>query len=321
MKNLKSNTQIKGFLKGIFLISTLFLFGILFFSFVLLATPNPIHGEGFEHKDFPRTLRTAWQSTVQIRVTWEDLPMGKRKKPMIGSGIILDYEPMNRTALVVTSNHCINLRTKRPFRFIVRIPGISKYYNAKKAVILMSHPEKDLVYLKVTYPASVSPTAAVLKYTDSKTDLSGDVFSIGFPILRLRAKKSWKTAIPKNYLKTLKRFSKGDLLAKGLSRDKVTILAHNSDILAGNSGGPLVDENGKIIGINAGLFDDDGKTGKNSGRYDYSPGTAKRFYYAISTSEVLKDYEYIQNRNLWRGSREWFVKFAGLINKNKKPLK
>jgi S1-C subfamily serine protease len=180
----------------------------------------------------------------------------------------------------------------------------------------MSNPHKDLVYIKIKYPSGAHPTTALLKYTDNKSTLSGDVFSIGYPILNLRQKKSWNVSIPKNYRKTIKRFSRGKLLGKGHSRNQVYILAHNADMLAGNSGGPLVDVEGKIIGVNAGVFDFNGKNKAKSSKYDYSPGAPDRFYFAVSTSEVLKDVEHIKENELWQGSERWLVEIAQLKDRH-----
>jgi hypothetical protein len=161
----------------------------------------------------------------------------------------------------------------------------------------MAQTNKDLVYLRAQYPQNVHPRTAQLRAVDNERISIKDVISIGFPYLYLRQKESWNVSRPKNFRKIIKRFSTGILLAKGLSENQVYILAHNADMLKGNCGGPLVDRDGNVIGINSLVVYLDDKRTNDASMYDYCPGAPDCFYVAISISEVLKDLELIKMEN------------------------
>ena len=84
------------------------------------------------------------------------------------------------------------------------------------------------------------------------------------------------------------------------------ILAHNADMLRGNCGGPLVDENGNVIGINSLVVYPDNKKANDDSSYDYCPGAPNCFYAAVSSSEVLKDLEFIKTQEKeWAKTTNW----------------
>ena len=138
---------------------------------------------------------------------------------------------------------------------------------------------------------------------DNEPTFANDVISIGFPYLYLRRKENWNVPRPKNYKKIIKRYSIGKLLAKGLSGNQVYIFAHNADMLKGNCGGPLVDEDGCVIGVNSLVVYPDYKKASDDSKYDYCPGAPDYFYVAVSGSEVLKDLEFIKSQE-----KEWAKK-------------
>jgi S1-C subfamily serine protease len=266
----------------------------------------PVSGEGFMDYNIPGFAQKAWQSTVQLRITLIHARGRHENRPMIGAGIILDLDEQKQEALIVTVNHYRNGRKNRKFKFEVRFPGEpknesgqEKYYTARRTSIILTKVNKDLVYLKVKYPKKALPTAAPLRVIDNDRAVPKNLMAIGFLFLQLRQLGKWYTPVPGNYKKLIKRFSRGNLIGKGLSRNKVYILAHNADMLKGNSGGLLVDQGGNVVGINLGMFhlNTRGNTGVSNSVY--SSGTADRFYYAISASEVLEDFEQIRNNKLW----------------------
>jgi S1-C subfamily serine protease len=265
-------------------------------------------GEGFWEVNLPPSAQTAWQSTVQVRCLQIQMCETEKikKKIKVGAGFIVDLDPERKKALIVTNNHCIKRQKNLPYKYEVKIPlrpgkesKKEKYFLTRKVSVVMAHSDKDLAYLSVQYPHNPHPTAAHLKAIDKHGYSSGKVISIGFPHLPLRQGKNWNVSRPKNYKKIIKRYSRGKLLAKGLSRDKVYILAHNADMLPGSCGGPLVDEEGNIVGINSLVFHPDKKNVDDASLYDYCPGAPNRFYVAISSSEVLKDIELIKKNKLW----------------------
>ncbi|MCP5052794.1 MAG: trypsin-like peptidase domain-containing protein [bacterium] len=294
---------------------TTFIFSI--FSVTVFTKPRrskPVKhqrfsGEGFLHTNLPPIALRAWQSTVQIRLErvshWKKNSQRRNGPARIGSGIILAVDPGKNEALIVTTHHSVNPNRKL-FRCEVRFPRqsqtisrIQRYYPARKVSIIMAKPGKDLVYLKVRYPRNAHPTPAVLKNIDNDLNPSGKLISIGYPNLGLRRKEGWNIPRPKNYKQVIKRFSMGRLLARGPTGNRVSILAHNADILKGNCGGPLVGGNGEVVGINAGFVAPNVKLSTDPSKYNYCPGDSKRYYIAISSSEILKDVQLIKNDRLW----------------------
>lgn len=265
-------------------------------------------GEGFWEVNLPLSAQKAWQSTVQVRCIQIQMCETEKikKKVKVGAGFIVDVDPERQKALIVTNNHCIKSQDNLLYQYEVRIPRKpkkvskkEKYFLTKKVSIVLAQSNKDLVYLSVQYPHNPHPTAAHLKAIDNHGYSSGKVISIGFPHLYLRQKRNWGVSRPKNYRKITKRYSRGKLLAKGLSGDKVYILAHNADMLRGSCGGPLVDRDGNVVGINSLVVYPDDKSVDDGSLYDYCPGAPNHFYVAISISEVLKDIELIKKNKLW----------------------
>ena len=260
--------------------------------------------------DFSPKIRffyRAWQSTVQVRcIQIQMFETEKIKnKVKVCAGIIIDLDPARQVALIVTNNHCLKRQKNVVYQYEVRFPlrpkkesKKEKYFLTKKVTVVMTQPNKDLVYLRVRYPRNIHPTAAHLKAIDNECTLAKDVISIGFPYLYLRQKENWNVPRPKNYKQIIKRYSRGKLLAKGLSGNQVYIFAHNADMLKGNCGGPLVDEDGNVIGVNSLVVYPDDKKATDDSRYDYCPGAPNCFYVAISSSAVLKDLEFIKSQEI-----------------------
>lgn len=279
--------------------------GILFFI-SLLAADTALAHEGFWDSNLPPAAQKAWQSTIQIRFIRITEIQDSKRKVKVGAGIILDLDPERQEALIVTTNHCLKGQKNRLYRYEIKFPGKpgkepgkETYYLARKAAIVLIQPGKDLVYLSVQYPPQSHPTVAPLRAVDNDGTHSKDLISIGFPCLYLRQKKNWNPARPKNYKKIIKRFSRGNVLAKGLSGNQVYVLAHNADMLSGNCGGPLVDQDGSVVGINSRVFRRTAKGANDRSMYDYLPGSPDCYYVAVSISEVLKDLKFIKKNNLW----------------------
>ena len=250
-----------------------------------LESSRPIV-EGFWDAGLPPAAQTAWESTVQTRFIWM-LITKKHLKEKVGSGVIVDLDPGRRKALIVTTLHNIEDKDGQPslYRKIkILFPGepgnrsqIETFYPSKRVSIVITRPDKDLAYLSVEYPKKAQPAIASFKSIDNDVTVPGNLIAIGFPNLSSNRKK------------IIKRFSAGKFLFKTLGKNNVHLLAHNAKIWKGNSGGPLVDNNGRVIGLNA-LIAYQTKISVKNPRY---------FYAAICVSEMLDDIEYINKNKLW----------------------
>jgi len=253
--------------------------------------------EGFRDKGLPPAAQTAWKSTVQTRFI--RIKTNKLRKEKVGSGVIVDLDPARQKALIVTTFH--NIEDKETYSDLCRIieilfPGkpanrsqTETLYPSKKVSIVMIRPDKDIAYLSVTYPKKARPAIATFKSINNDVINPGDLIAIGFPFLSPYENSLRDPSDSPKNTQLIKRFSKGKLLFKTLYKNNVHLLAHNAEIWKGNSGGPLVDNKGRVIGLNDLIV-----------YHNNIPGKKTIFFNAaICVSEVLDDIDYIIKNKLW----------------------
>jgi len=132
-----------------------------------------------------------------------------------------------------------------------------------EAVVVAKRPEKDLAILKCTPPFSVQPFTLA-----SRETFGGQpVMAIGFPgVLDARFKSSSSGALTPTGKKGEYRLNDEGLnfvtpvtfpgsVGKEMTMDSgfggvFKAVAHNAKISEGNSGGPLIDVDGRLVGVN-----------------------------------------------------------------------
>ena len=154
----------------------------------------------------------------------------KRKASALGSGFIIDAK-----GIVITNNHVI----KGAEDIIVRVDGDKEY----KAKVLGSDPLSDVAVLKIESKEKFTP----VKFGNSDKARIGDwVIAIGNP------------------------FGLGGTVTTGIISARNRDLGMNryedfiqtdASINVGNSGGPLFDMNGDVIGINTAILGPSGSIG------------------------------------------------------------
>ena len=154
----------------------------------------------------------------------------KRKASALGSGFIIDA-----TGIVITNNHVI----KGAEDIIVRVDGDKEY----KAKVLGSDPLSDVAVLKIESKEKFIP----VKFGNSDKARIGDwVIAIGNPF-------GLGGTVTSGIISARNR----DI---GLSRYE-DFIQTDASINVGNSGGPLFDMNGDVIGINTAILGKSGSIG------------------------------------------------------------
>ena len=154
----------------------------------------------------------------------------KRKASALGSGFIIDAK-----GIVITNNHVI----KGAENIMVRVEGDKEY----KAKVLGSDPLSDIAVLKIESKEKLIP----VKFGDSDKARIGDwVIAIGNPF-------GLGGTVTSGIISARNR----DI---GMSRYE-DFIQTDASINVGNSGGPLFDMNGEVIGINTAILGQAGSIG------------------------------------------------------------
>ncbi|MHC4074974.1 MAG: S1C family serine protease [Planctomycetota bacterium] len=130
---------------------------------------------------------------------------------------------ISEDGLIVTAYH------------VIKDAKVIKVYLSKgtytSATILHSDPMNDLAVLKIE-----TPTPDFLQIAPMRTVMMGDkVFTIGFPMSSVLGQKA--------------KYSDGVVSALSGLKDASSFLQITVPILPGNSGGPLINEKGQVVGI------------------------------------------------------------------------
>jgi len=166
--------------------------------------------------------------------------------------------------LILTNAHVVDpARSDQHIRIgIVPSEGKSGWF----AKIIAIAPEKDLALLRLTEPGSL--TVATL-FTGAVTD-GQDVFAVGYPgnVDLAQGLNVGDIVSPTSPVKT-----RGNVSSGRSSKAFETIL-HTAPLGAGNSGGPLLDACGRVLGANS--FGTEFKGGDSE------------FFFAVSTREIMR---------------------------------
>ena len=237
---LKNKMKIKNF--------RLILISIVFLNFSLFANAKPVP-ESFAdlaEKLMPSVVYISTTQTVITNVNpfpfefppgspFEDMfkefgTPQKRKASALGSGFIIDAK-----GIVITNNHVI----KGAEDIMVRVEGDKEY----KAKVLGSDPLSDIAVLKIESKEKLIP----VKFGDSDKARIGDwVIAIGNPF-------GLGGTVTSGIISARNR----DI---GMSRYE-DFIQTDASINVGNSGGPLFDMNGEVIGINTAILGQAGSIG------------------------------------------------------------
>jgi len=288
---LKNKMKIKNF--------RIILISIVFLNFSLFANAKPVP-ESFAdlaEKLMPSVVYISTTQTVVTNVNpfpfefppgspFEDMfkefgTPQKRKASALGSGFIIDAK-----GIVITNNHVI----KGAEDIMVRIEGDKEY----KAKVLGSDPLSDIAVLKIESKEKLIP----VKFGDSDKARIGDwVIAIGNPF-------GLGGTVTSGIISARNR----DI---GMSRYE-DFIQTDASINLGNSGGPLFDMNGEVIGINTAILGQSGSIGigfaipSNSASLVVNQllkyGETKRGWLGVRIQEVTKEIAEVEQLDSPKGA-------------------
>lgn len=217
---------------------------------VLLATlilPGILHAEAGD-------IAAVSRSVVRVAVFSE--VEGQRQLVGHGSGVVVAPDK------IITNAHVVEEAVYNDSMSFVIIPSQGK--DIYKAKLLDWSPQNDLAVLQINDGGRLIPASF---FTGTVTDGS-DVFAIGYPAnvdIAMDYSEA-DTLRPQAPVKT-----RGSI-SSGRSSKTFDALLHTAPIAPGNSGGPLVDACGRVVGIN-----NFGSTAEQGGA---------EFYFAVSVREL-----------------------------------
>ena len=176
-------------------------------------------------------IRENNSSTIAVDYEYNKVYSNKIKKDFsfndVSSGTCF---PISRDGLIVTNYHVIENKN------VFRIKGINLDYNkAYNATLVLVDKNNDLAILKINDPKF--GTLPAIPYVLKKEQLSvgANIFVLGFPL-----RSSMGDEI---------KLTNGIISSKSGFQGDVTTYQISAPVQPGNSGGPLFDSNGDIIGI------------------------------------------------------------------------
>ncbi len=205
----------------------------------------------------------------------------ERQSAALGSGFIID-----KKGIVVTNNHVITGAED----IIVRANGDKEY----KAKVIGADPLSDIAVLQLESKENFTP----VKFGDSDKARIGDwVIAIGNPF-------GLGGTVTSGIISARNR-------SIGLSRYEDYIQT-DASINSGNSGGPLFDMNGDVIGINTAILGRNGSIGigfsipSNSAKIVIDQliefGETKRGWLGVRIQDVTKEIAEVENLDRPRGA-------------------
>ncbi|MFH1843628.1 MAG: trypsin-like peptidase domain-containing protein [bacterium] len=219
-----------------------------------------------------RTVRSVTREGVDINPLQEmfrrffpggEAPLGERMElPSTGSGFVVSDE-----SHILTNHHVIALADE----VFVRFTGEQREY---PATVLGVDPNTDLALLQIETERGLTP----LQFGDSDAIAVGDwAIAIGNPFGNLEGSLTVGVVSAKG---------RSDLVISGNTPRYQDFIQTDASINFGNSGGPLVDIDGRVIGVNTAV-----NTGGQGISFAIPSNLARRIYGQLLThGRVIRGY-------------------------------
>lgn len=169
-----------------------------------------------------------------VRVIVYSSADGQQSIVSIGSGLVVAPDK------IVTNAHVVEMLRYDESADIVIVPSDGK--QSYRATLSASAPAKDLALLQLSSGSLVSASILAGSVGDG-----ADVFAIGYPASVDVALEQDEADVlrPQQPVKTR------GTISSGRTSKTVESLLHTAPIAPGNSGGPIVDACGRVVGINS----------------------------------------------------------------------
>ena len=177
----------------------------------------------------PNAVLESTKSVVRIKAEYGTVTS-------YGSGFVI--ESSNSRTLVVTNDHVIEGSPASISVYVGREDAVSAH-------VLSTSGQKDICILELSYPVNIRP----VKLSSNEVKQGDIVYAVGFPgasdtLSDKEAQTSDEATITSGIVSSIRGLTTS---AYGSS---VSILQINADLNSGNSGGPLFNSNGHVVGIN-----------------------------------------------------------------------
>jgi len=157
-----------------------------------------------------------------------------------GSGFLI-----NKLGYIITNYHVITTS-----RNVVVYDGGIKLENVKEAQVIWKTKKYDLAIIKVSNLNPQRKPLTLLKSKMIEAYVDEDVWSLGFPgVSNVAIVNSYSTEVKSDKGVVRAKPEQRELLVPGVP---VLTIEHGAFIHGGNSGGPLVDYCGRVLGVNEG---------------------------------------------------------------------
>lgn len=204
-----------------------------------------------------------------------------------GTGFVLNNE-----GYIATNNHVIagavqNISRQKPI-FVLPVGQreiLARGFSKPNVEFVWSSPSLDLAILKVNPKYLGSLGLKPLSFSGSIPDQEEVVKAIGFPGIADTLNVRTTDVAAESTITTgeVGRLIEDGFSARGSGARR--LIQHSAFIHSGNSGGPLIDTCGRVVGINTGAPKDMIKD-KHGNRTSFSASLAG-YYYAVDVRELI----------------------------------